>query len=68
MRGRMRQPRRTAADIGRVGTLARLELGRRIGTDNVDSCQPLWALDRLEAFGLARAAANADGPIEGGRQ
>jgi hypothetical protein len=39
--------------IGRIGTLARLELARRLGADSVDSCQPLWALDRLEAFGLA---------------
>lgn len=39
--------------IGRIGTLARLELARRLGADSVDSCQPLWNLDRLEAFGLA---------------
>lgn len=39
--------------IGRIGTLARLELAQRMGADSVDSCQPLWALDRLEAFGLA---------------
>ena len=39
--------------IGRIGTLARLELAQRLGADSVDSCQPLWDLDRLEAFGLA---------------
>lgn len=39
--------------FGRIGTLARLEFARRLGADSVDSCQPLWALDRLEAFGLA---------------
>jgi len=39
--------------IGRMGTRARLELARRLGADSVDSCQPLWSLDRLEAFGLA---------------
>jgi hypothetical protein len=39
--------------IGRIGTLARLELARQLGADSVDSCQPLWSLDRLEAFGLA---------------
>ena len=39
--------------IGRIGTLARLELARRLGADSIDSCQPLWNLDRLEAFGLA---------------
>jgi len=39
--------------IGRRGTRARLELARRLGADSVDSCQPLWSLDRLEAFGLA---------------
>lgn len=43
--------------IGRIGTLARLELARRLGADSVDSCQPLWALDRLEAFGLAAGEA-----------
>jgi hypothetical protein len=43
--------------IGRIGTLARLELARSLGADSVDSCQPLWSLDRLEAFGLA--ASNA---------
>jgi hypothetical protein len=43
--------------IGRIGTLARLELARRLGADSVDSCQPLWALDRLEAFGLAASDA-----------
>lgn len=43
--------------IGRIGTLARLELARRLGADSVDSCQPLWNLDRLEAFGLAASAA-----------
>jgi hypothetical protein len=43
--------------IGRIGTLARLELARRLGADSVDSCQPLWALDRLEAFGLAASGA-----------
>ncbi len=43
--------------IGRIGTLARLELARRQGADSVDSCQPLWNLDRLEAFGLAAGAA-----------
>jgi len=41
--------------IGRIGTLPRLELARRLGADSVDSCQPLWALDRLEAFGVAAA-------------
>jgi hypothetical protein len=25
----------------------------RLGADSVDSCQPLWCLDRLKAFGLA---------------
>lgn len=39
--------------IGRIGTVERLELARRLGADSVDSCQPLWNLDRLEAFGLA---------------
>jgi hypothetical protein len=39
--------------IGRIGTLARLELAQKLGADSVDSCQPLWELDRLEAFGLA---------------
>lgn len=43
--------------IGRIGTLARLETARRLGADSVDSCQPLWALDRLEAFGLAAGGA-----------
>jgi hypothetical protein len=43
--------------IGRIGTLARLEFARRLGADSVDSCQPLWALDRLEAFGLAASGA-----------
>jgi len=43
--------------IGRIGTLARLELARRLGADSVDSCQPLWSLDRLEAFGLAASDA-----------
>jgi len=43
--------------IGRIGTLARLELARRLGADSVDCCQPLWSLDRLEAFGLAANAA-----------
>lgn len=43
--------------IGRIGTLARLELARRLGADSVDSSQPLWALDRLEAFGLAAGGA-----------
>lgn len=43
--------------IGRIGTLARLALARQLGADSVDSCQPLWALDRLEAFGLAACAA-----------
>lgn len=42
--------------IGRIGTVERLELARRLGADSVDSCQPLWNLDRLEAFGLAAAA------------
>lgn len=45
--------------IGRIGTLTRLELARRLGADSVDSCQPLWNLDRLEAFGLAASAAGA---------
>jgi hypothetical protein len=44
--------------IGRIGTLARLELARRLGADSVDSCQPLWTLDRLEAFGFAANAAS----------
>jgi len=39
--------------IGRIGTVARLELVRRLGADSIDSCQPLWNMDRLEAFGLA---------------
>ena len=39
--------------IGRIGTLARLELAERLGADSVDSCQPLWQHERLEAFGLA---------------
>jgi hypothetical protein len=39
--------------IGRIGTLARLELARRWRADSVDSCQPLWQLDRLQAFGAA---------------
>jgi hypothetical protein len=43
--------------IGRIGTLARLELAQRLGADSVDSCQPLWSLDRLEAYGLAASAA-----------
>jgi hypothetical protein len=43
--------------IGRIGTIARLELARRLGADSVDSCQPLWNLDRLEAFGLAASDA-----------
>lgn len=43
--------------IGRIGTLTRLELARRLGADSVDSCQPLWNLDRLEAFGLAASDA-----------
>lgn len=47
--------------IGRIGTLARLELARQLGADSVDSCQPLWALDRLEAFGLAASAAGVQG-------
>jgi len=38
--------------------LARLALARRLGADSVDSCQPLWALDRLEAFGLAASDAS----------
>jgi hypothetical protein len=42
--------------IGRIGTVARLELARRYGADSVDSCQPLWNLDRLEAYGLAAGA------------
>ena len=46
--------------IGRIGTLARLELARQLGADSVDSCQPLWNLDRLEAFGLAAAAAASE--------
>lgn len=45
--------------IGRIGTLARLELVRRLGADSCDSCQPLWSLDRLEAFGLAACDAGA---------
>jgi hypothetical protein len=45
--------------IGRIGTLARLELARAMGADSVDSCQPLWSLDRLEAYGLAAGAAGA---------
>ncbi|MGH9883885.1 MAG: hypothetical protein ACREBE_00030 [bacterium] len=43
--------------IGRIGTLARLELAQRMGADSCDSCQPLWTLDRLEAFGLAASRA-----------
>lgn len=43
--------------IGRIGTLARLEIALRHGADSVDSCQPLWNLDRLEAFGLAASDA-----------
>lgn len=43
--------------IGRIGTVERLELARRLGADSVDSCQPLWNLDRLEAFGLAASDA-----------
>jgi hypothetical protein len=41
--------------IGRIGTLARLELAQKLGADSVDSCQPLWQHERLEAFGLAAA-------------
>jgi hypothetical protein len=39
--------------LGRIGTVERLELARALGADSVDSCQPLWCLDRLKAFGLA---------------
>ena len=44
--------------IGRIGTLARLEFARRLGADCVDSCQPLWNLERLEAFGFAASDTN----------
>lgn len=67
--GRMRQSRRAAASSRLEWVGARLRCLRRLGSalsssldallritvaqDNVDSCQPLWTLDRLEAFGLA---------------
>jgi len=45
--------------IGRIGTLSRLELARSWGADSVDSCQPLWHLGRLGAYGAAACARRA---------
>lgn len=52
------------AHIGRVGTVDRVRWAAAAGADSVDSCLPLWSVDKLDGFASALEADPSDhGPL-----